>query len=253
MKDKARTRSRTLRFVPDPLRCPREDTVSALWERIQEQRLLHIRATPASGKSTLSRLLEQYVQRKEPELPVYWCSWPPKFPKDVGRAYQNLLNYAFSIPQDHKINWLELQALLIIDEAQESYSFSTFWNDFIKSEFTPLVALFSSWGSASRKVEVETGTPVYLEDEQRISIRAPNSKPGIFFTRDEYLDVVERVQKSHSQYGQLFQPSREAVDYIWHVTNGHPAAVRITLDILATSKVCITILNLCGSRAYWLS
>ncbi|KAL1965472.1 hypothetical protein VTN77DRAFT_5728 [Rasamsonia byssochlamydoides] len=119
-------------LVPDPLRCPREGTVSALWACIQKHRLIHIRATPASGKSTLSRLLERHVQQKEPELPVLWCSWPTKFPEDVGRAYEKLLNYAFSIPHDKSVNWLELQALLIIDEAQESYSCSTFWNDFLK-------------------------------------------------------------------------------------------------------------------------
>ena len=50
----------------DPLECPRVQTVSVLWERIQEHHVVHVRATPASGKSTLSSLLEQHVKRKHP-------------------------------------------------------------------------------------------------------------------------------------------------------------------------------------------
>lgn len=65
---------RSYTLVNNPTTCPREETVSALWKRIQQYHVIHVRATPASGKSTLSRLLQSYVQRHNPEIPVLWCS-----------------------------------------------------------------------------------------------------------------------------------------------------------------------------------
>lgn len=55
----------------DTMICPREETVSALWKRIQRYHVVHVRATPGSGKSILSRLLQDYVRRKSPNMPVY--------------------------------------------------------------------------------------------------------------------------------------------------------------------------------------
>ena len=109
MKDKADM----YQFIPpDSLRCPREETVSALWEYLQElaskcsqyRRLLHVRATPASGKSTLALLLEEYVRQRNPELSVFRRSWPVKFPESVGPGYESLLNHVFGIPQSHQID-----------------------------------------------------------------------------------------------------------------------------------------------------
>jgi hypothetical protein len=131
----------------DPLECPRVQTVSVLWERIQEHHVVHVRATPASGKSTLSRLLEQHVKRKHPDLPVKWCSWPMDLLKRLGLSgYNNhnkVLHTVFDIPLNLQIDWLNWPALFIIDEAQASYSCITFWNDFIKAiskQHAPMVS-----------------------------------------------------------------------------------------------------------------
>jgi hypothetical protein len=37
-----------------------------------------------------------------------------------------------------------------------------------------------------------------------------------------------------------FSPDRDVIGYIWSITNGHPAAVRLILQILATSEVSIS-------------
>ncbi|OXV10335.1 hypothetical protein Egran_01904 [Elaphomyces granulatus] len=55
----------------------------------QEHHVVHVRATPASGKSTLSRLLEQHVKRKHPDLPIKWCSWPMNLLKRLGLSGYN--------------------------------------------------------------------------------------------------------------------------------------------------------------------
>ncbi|KAL1989237.1 hypothetical protein VTN96DRAFT_3784 [Rasamsonia emersonii] len=100
-----------------------------------------------------------------------------------------------------------------------------------------MVILFSSWGSATSRSEALSGTPIYLSDGQRISIRpSEESAPSVFFTHAELLDVIERVKECEAQYGQKFLPDPDVVEYVWKITNGHPAAVRATLKILATSE-----------------
>src|SRR5437763_771929 len=54
----------------DPITCPREATVAALWEQLQEVRIIHVRGTPTSGKSTLANLLSEYVKAKEQRIEV---------------------------------------------------------------------------------------------------------------------------------------------------------------------------------------
>jgi len=223
---------------------PRRDTVIALWDRIQQVGVVHVRGTPGSGKSTLARLLQEYVIGKRPDLQVYAFSWLPNIPDGI-RSYHRLLNYITGRPLDQD-DWWRMRVLLIIDEAQGSYGYISLWNDFIKNlspTSGPMVALFSSYGSPSKRPlgNTCTPTPIYFRRDQRISIRRSSRNPdlALFFSRAEFGDVVERVCKYHSQYGQAFLPLPELVDYIFEITNGHPAGVRAVLDELAFSEVSI--------------
>jgi hypothetical protein len=58
---------------------------------------------------------------------------------------------------------------------------------------------------------------------------------AILFSLTEFSDVVARVCRSYSQHGIAFRLSSELIDYIWELTNGHPARVRAVLDELAVS------------------
>ena len=115
--------------------CKREETVSALWERVKKHHVIHICATPASGKSVLSDLLQNHVMRECPDLLVMWRNWPVEFPEGTVHNDTNcdlLLNRLFDVPPKN-VRWLDRRVLLIIDEAQFSYAFSSLWNDFIKN------------------------------------------------------------------------------------------------------------------------
>jgi hypothetical protein len=235
-------------LVDDPSESPRRDTVTTLWDRIQEVGVVHIRGTPASGKSTLARLLGQYVMRTRPDLLVYRFSWPSTFPDGFwpGSQYHKLLNFITERPLD-KNDWWRMQVLLIIDEAQGSYGYLSLWNDFIKGlspTSGPLVALFSSYGSPSNLPlgDARTPTPIYFRPGQRVSIRRSSQNPNLalLFSQTEFSDVVERVCKFHSRHGQAFLPSPDLIDYVWKITNGHPAGVRAVLDELAFSEVSIS-------------
>lgn len=160
------------------------------------------------------------------------------------------------MPKTLHLDWIRLKALLIIDEAQNSYSCKSLWNDFIKSitpRDTPMVILLSSWGSATSRSEAQSTTPIILTDEQRISIRPTrDSDPSVFFTYSEYLDVVERIKANKAQFDQKFLPDSDVVDYVWQITNGHPSGVQATFEFLASTTVSITLdFRILSSFAYW--
>ena len=83
-------------------------------------------------------------------------------------------------------DWANRRLLLIIDEAQGSYSYTPLWNDLIKGlspDAGPLVALFSSYGSPSWKpLEQSTPTPILFTHAQRVSLKpSPPENPDIGF------------------------------------------------------------------------
>lgn len=226
-------------------RISRDVTVRALWKRVKETGVVHIRGTPASGKSNLARLLRRHVA-KISEMPVISLSWPMDFPQNLptNAMYYKLLNAITVRPLDLD-DWLEKRVLLIIDEAQGSYPYTSFWNDFIKfisPGLGPCVAMFSSYGSPSgRPLDEQTPTPILLLPSQRISLlRTPiNPDVGLYFSLEEYHNVVRAVCKYYGQDGQQFLLCENLKIFIWEITCGHPSAVRSLLDGLACADVCI--------------
>lgn len=75
----------------------REAIVAAFLVQLQRVRVIHVRGTPTSGKTTLSLLLRDYILTK-PDFQVWWQLW-----------------------DGEKIDWLEWQSrektVLIVHEA----------------------------------------------------------------------------------------------------------------------------------------
>ncbi|KAK2792922.1 hypothetical protein FQN52_002600 [Onygenales sp. PD_12] len=226
------------------IRTPRNRTVEALWDRLQRDAVVHVRGTPASGKSTLARLLRFHVQKVAPNLSILPITWPmaSKFPTGFWdqTPYHQLLNLLSNRSLEID-DWKERRILIIIDEAQGSYPYTSLWNDFIKSitpHEGPLVALFSSYGSPTEApLGDETPTPILFSVRQRISLRPTPANPeiGLFFSHEEFDDVVARVSRGHGEHGQAFLLSDDLKAYIYDLSSGHPAAVRSLLDGLAVS------------------
>ena len=246
----------------DPLRCPRENTVAALWEQIQRVQVIHVRGTPTSGKSILAHLFGDYVKTKRPDIDVHLFTWPVKIESKDGYNYDvlnyyHVLNYVLKQPATDSDTWLKRQnTLIIIDEAQRSYKFHNIWDEFIKTLASsngsgPFVVLFSSFGSPAGtlvEVPIESGSaPVQFRPDQRVSIQAlPYTNPNVslYFSREEFSDAVARLCKKYrSDDGNDFIPSEELMQHIWELTNGHPGGVIALLEILIHSKVSISQLD----------
>jgi len=218
--------------------------VAALWEQIQEVRVVHVRGTPSSGKSTLAGLLHMHVEKRGTK--VIHFRWPGDLnAKAKTSSFSFALNEIIQEAGMTDQTWLSLEnTLIIIDEAQVSYAYEDLWNGFIKplatsgDKFGPYVVLFTSYGSPMGRVVVPT--PYQLTCHQRMSIRPnpPNTiNIGIFFSEEEFEDAVERFIRDSGQNGQYFRPSLDLKNYIWKLTSGHPAAVRAILMALSTSQV----------------
>jgi hypothetical protein len=233
----------------NPLFCPRKDTVAALWEQLQRVHVMHVRGTPTTGKSVLADLFQEYVQGERPDIQIHLFNWPLNIKEFEYQNYYHLLNKLTNEPLTRRDNWLKRQnTLIIIDEAQRSYTFYSFWDEFIKRLASdgggPLVILFSSFGSAAgRPVEVpiEFGSaPVQFRPDQRISIQLlpyTNPKVSLYFNREEFNDAVARLCKEDRN---SFILSKELMQHIWELTSGHPGAVRAVMEMLIHSEVSIS-------------
>jgi hypothetical protein len=56
--------------------------VRVLPEQILEHRVIHVRSTPTSGKTVLSKLLHRFVQTNLPGMTIVNFSWPGNAPQD---------------------------------------------------------------------------------------------------------------------------------------------------------------------------
>ncbi|KAB8229541.1 uncharacterized protein BDW43DRAFT_303111 [Aspergillus alliaceus] len=221
----------------DPSLCPRTETVCELARILDEERVVQVRGTPASGKTTLAYLLDRYYhQRNVPSVII------PNWPQDNCHGYANFLvrnandvGYSFVTTR----NLLNCDIVFILDEAQMSYHDSGLWLGFIKTQndrhFGPRVCIFSSYGSPTGGGDdYNPGSPLgYLGVQKRVSITVSmiQDSPSIslFYNQGEFNEVVQRICSNVRRPLPLHQ---EASDYIYTLTSGHPGAVEAVLDML---------------------
>lgn len=128
-------------------------------------------------------------------------------------------------------NLVDSNAVVILDEAQSSYHDLELWLGLIKSQSGVTaglrLCLFSSYGSPTNgRVDYPLGTtPVHFGPAQRISIMPSPSAPDnphLFYTRSEFDDAINRQLSNPNEPLTL---DKDAAEYLFEVTNGHPAAV----------------------------
>jgi hypothetical protein len=158
--------------------------------------------------------------------------------------------------------------VFIFDEAQLSYVDNEFWVDYLKPiatsphKFSPLVILFSSYGSPGTFAhEVSGSSPVPLSRKQHVSVRPLASNNGcasLYFTLVEFEDAVERFSRLKSNEYERYRLDPALSRYLFEFTSGHPAAVRMVLELLGDSKVSrytfsLLAYNVCTARCPYLT
>jgi energy-coupling factor transporter ATP-binding protein EcfA2 len=226
------------------LEISRAETVAALWNRLQKVNAVLVRGTPASGKSTLARLLAAHVRVKEPDLPIFVLDWPRTLPNgcSIDMPWRQLLERLLGLPETEPYFWTS-RLLLIVDEAQGSYRCEMMWNAIVKSRPRPAVVMFSSYGSPiGDPLENPAPTAMRLNPRQLISIHHSNTneKIALFFTKPEFDDLVNKVCKYHSRNGQRFIVSQELADYVYEFSSGQSSGALALLMGLWNATVSAT-------------
>ena len=221
--------------------CPRTDTVERLAKILNEERVVHVRGTPSSGKTTLAHLLRSYYKKRR-EPVVYLNGW-----HDVSNPTTYLISkceaLGYSGIEDHTL--LYTNVVFIFDEAQQSYNDLDLWLGIIKTQSGgrggPKICLFSSYGSpATGPTKYPLGsTPIHFGAQQRISIVpssfAKNGPVCLFYSQQEFEDVVSRTCSNPTG---TFTLEPAACEYLYSITNGHPGATSALLTFIFS--VCIS-------------
>ncbi|PVF98672.1 hypothetical protein CPB86DRAFT_797119 [Serendipita vermifera] len=188
---------------------PRLATVAALYERLNAYHFVLVRGTPTSGKSTLAELLIDYIKLKEGVEPVSIGAWDqdPSSPFDWLK-YMCDHNYKTGHPN-----------IVIIDDAQETYRCTQFWNNYLKTiddQHLDRVILFASYSSAMGGVSQEVkGNGI--------------GSAGILLTREEFDDMVVRAYSTH-------RFDEQYLNFIFDFTTGHVGAVKDMLKIVTVDE-----------------
>ncbi|KAH1426977.1 hypothetical protein KXX64_004267 [Aspergillus fumigatus] len=144
------------------------------------------------------------------------------------------------------MDYLAPGTILIIDEAQRSYSDTLFWNSIIKPRLSHegldiSFSLFCCYGSPLTGVDMELDTdiraftPAHFKLAQRVTLTPqshPSSPPiGLFFTRSEFTDAAQRLT-ANSRLQEKFTLRPDAEDYLFSLTNGHPGGLSSVLKYI---------------------
>ena len=118
-----------------------------LAELLDRERFVHVRGTPASEKSTLAHLLERYYVDRDKSV-FYISIW--KVDLREAAPWGSLTQRINSMYQEPRVegDLRYSNSVLLIDEAQGSYSDSVLWNSILKDvhgfKSNARVCLFSS-------------------------------------------------------------------------------------------------------------
>ena len=206
----------------------RTKTVETLASILEAKRVVHVRGTPSSGKTTLVHLLYQYYKGRGEAVVLIdgWHNIPDPTTHLVHRC--NISGYVEVTTN----NLLNLDLVFLFDESQQSYQDLTLWLGIIKTQSCringPRICLFSSYGSPTTGPTryPHGSTPVHFGSEQRVSISVSSTSTGpnicLFYNKEEFREVV-RLRCANLTHKLAIEPA--ASDYLYSITNGHPGAV----------------------------
>ncbi|KAG8999525.1 hypothetical protein FRB94_006124 [Tulasnella sp. JGI-2019a] len=199
------------RSGPPPLTddlIPRTALIDTLLKKLDEYHVIQVRGTPASGKTSLCRLLyHELLERCEgTDSEIYMLSQWPKDDPEVER-FRRAVPKWFNGPVRY----------ILFDEAQSSYWDRSLWNDYFKTIMyrgtSIRLVLFCIHDNPSYR-------PYHLlELAARITLRLTSTSDiGLLLTRPEYNELLKKSPKR-------IHFVEDLKDAIYEWTAGHVGAV----------------------------
>ncbi|GAB1200261.1 hypothetical protein APSETT444_009631 [Aspergillus pseudonomiae] len=165
--------------------------LSKLAAAVDDKDVIHVRGTPASGKTVLSELLRDYYHERKRKV-FLLKTWKPLDSFEGGdpwTQFASLLQERYQTSSS--TDFFDKGTVIIVDEAQGSYQDVSFWNTIIKE----------------RRDGRATFGPA-----QRITLTPqPNKyspKLGLFYTPDEFNEAVSLL--TTNRYDEEFTIDEEA-------------------------------------------
>jgi hypothetical protein len=198
----------------------RRDTVEKLLHLVVSHRVVHVRGTPTSGKTVLSRMLYTHILEQKEYIPIY-ITW-----KLLGNSDRSKTHWLSYLCDNNLISeesfWHQHKVIFVVDEAQLSYQETSFWVECIKSQKNnscgPRFVLFSSFGSASHIVlKIPGSSPIDLDPNQRVSLFPGPHGVSLYFTFEECKDLCKSMTRDRG-----FSVHEDVLQHLFTLTNGHP-------------------------------
>ncbi|KAF8237952.1 hypothetical protein L208DRAFT_433834 [Tricholoma matsutake] len=186
---------------------------------------------PASGKTTLAKLLHAYIHDNEPDIVVArLAAWNPE--NKLPDGWRRWLADSWDAQKG---------SFLIVDEAQLSYWDMSFWMDIkaIGPNNHFHLITFASYGSSGGSDSLMI--PHTPHQAQVVGLHAIDPGDGIsvglLLTQEEFYDFVEK------RFGRnRFSP--EFLESIYELTTGHVGACEDVLEVIQVHDVTLLILTM---------
>jgi len=209
---------------------------------LDQSNVVHVRGTPASGKTTLAQLLHSYyLERGLPAVFIPYWPIQGSIPASPS-SYLHILVQECHLAGHTDINQSTLRntdIIFILDEGQMSYGDQGLWLRFVKTQngrrSGPRICVFTLYGNpSSGPDDFAQGTPLsFLGVKQRVSITVSpmedSLRISLFYSRDEFDDVVRRLSTDPRRPLRLHT---DAKDYVFELTSGHAGAVEGVIGMI---------------------
>ena len=200
--------------------------------------MLHIRGTPASGKTTLLNLIHHYLFMNHPGIAVRSIEWHTLL--NGKSSHEAILKFMGETSRRLRSESASKKCILI-DEAQGCYNDEFLWNTIKDNAMIPdalIIVLVTSYGSATvMPADLPTGTAPVLDPRQRLSIRPIEPETvSLCLDQEETEDVIRRGM----QLANWKIPfADDMVAWLHELTSGHPGALSAILRTIFEDHVSI--------------
>ncbi|KAK2744768.1 hypothetical protein FQN55_006524 [Onygenales sp. PD_40] len=229
-------------FIEDRANCPRDKTVETLATLLNKEKVVFVRGTPLTGKTALAMLLHHFLLGKG-EVVVYIDRWGEHIhtrgePADAKSCLvqQCRTSGYTNISED---NVLTSNIVFLIDDSEKSYSCRVLWDKIIIPQGTGKKtrpynegARFCLFSTCKDQPHITSQIPTFGQTQiVSLAVSTQLGAPAISlcYNETEFADVVRRFHDNPEKKPAI---EKEAQEYIFSFTNGHPGAVRFMLEYI---------------------
>ncbi|KAL8715854.1 MAG: hypothetical protein Q9220_000521 [cf. Caloplaca sp. 1 TL-2023] len=226
----------------DPNWNPREKKSEDIFCLLEDLKVVHLVATPSSGKTVLAKAFVKHVNKgyqRHGKTAVYLNARSLRRDNEGHDTTINKLKVhdwlseALMIPNryiapfdDHS------DIVVVIDEGQYTYADETFWEDMYattRNKRCTSYFILSSWNQSL--VCIPNAAAIVLDPEQCMGflpsqgvVDKRDQGLGICYDEDELEMSVNIFESKATPVEDGFRISKEARQHIFEMTNGHPGA-----------------------------